>query len=90
MWVYNLVGGQTVWSVQQLKTTNSELLNVQIYRPVSIETHSVIRLSMSEKLKNVYWLLTSCGLVKVDVSLKSSEAIIRADGIFHVGDGRSF
>jgi hypothetical protein len=47
---------------------------------------------MSEKLKNtVYCLLTTpCGLVQVDVLLKSSDAIIRADGIFHFGGGSSF
>jgi hypothetical protein len=48
----------------------------------STETQSVMSLSMSEKLKNnVYWLLTPCGLVQVDVSEKSSDAIIRADVI---------
>jgi hypothetical protein len=58
---------------------------------VGIETRVVIRFSMSQKLKNnVYWLLMPCGLVQIEVLVNSSEAIIRADVIFHVGGGSSF
>jgi hypothetical protein len=63
--------------VQQLKTTNSVQVTCEY-----IEAQRVMRLSVSEKLKNnVYWFLTPCGLVQVHVSVKSSDAIIKADVI---------
>jgi len=84
-WVGKLFDGAAAQNNQQ---RTAKCANIH---GVSIETQGVIRLSMSEKLKNnVYWLLTPCGLVQIDVLVNSSEAIIRADVIFHVGGSSSF
>jgi len=61
-WEEKLFHGAAAQNDQQ---RTDKCANIQV---VSIGTQSVIRLSMSEKLKNnVYWLLTPCGLVQVDV-----------------------
>jgi hypothetical protein len=55
-------------TAQNFQQRTAKRANVQA---VSIKKQSLIRFSMSEKLKNkVYWLLTPCGLVQIDVFVK--------------------
>jgi hypothetical protein len=48
-------------------------------KPMSIQIHSRIRFMASKMLKNrVFWLVTPCSLVQIDVLVKQFATIIRA------------